>query len=317
MREAAMQVGISVTNFSWPGPTAAIGPRVTEIAQFADTAEVDSLWTMDHFFQIRVSGEPPEAPMLEAYAALAFIAGQTRRIRLGTVVSSVAYRHPGVLLKTVTTLDVLSGGRMVLGVGAGAPWNTLPPGLSPRDVETTGLGIPFPSLAERFERLEELLQIAHQMWRDDESPYEGKHYRLARTLNSPNSLQRPHPPILIGGSGERKTLRLVAQYGDACNLFDLPGTGFQDNLVHKLDVLRAHCRDVGRDYDEIEKTTATVVDLGEDRQAGLKPFLEHLRALAAIGIDHVLLGPRGPWDDATLEAVASILPEVHAIPTRS
>jgi F420-dependent oxidoreductase-like protein len=312
-----MKVGISVTNFSWPVPTAEIGPRVTKIAQFADAAGFESLWTMDHFFQIRVSGEPPEAPMLEAYAALAFIAGQTRRIRLGTVVSSVAYRHPGVLLKTVTTLDVLSGGRMVLGVGAGAPWNTLPPGLSPRDVETTGLGIPFPSLAERFERLEELLQIAHQMWRDDESPYEGKHYRLARTLNSPNSLQRPHPPILIGGSGERKTLRLVARYGDACNLFDLPGTGFQDNLVHKLDVLRAHCREVGRDYDEIEKTTATVVDLGTDREAGLKRFLEHLLALAAIGIDHVLLGPRGPWDDATLEAVASILPEVHAIPTRS
>lgn len=290
---------------------------MTAIAQFADAAGFDSLWTMDHFFQIRISGEPPEAPMLEAYAALAYIAGQTRRIRLGTLVTSVAYRYPGVLLKTVTTLDVLSGGRMVLGVGAGAPWNGLPPGLSPRDVETTGLGIPFPSLAERFERLEELLQIAHQMWRGDDSPYQGAHYQLARTLNSPNALQRPHPPILIGGSGERKTLRLVARYGDACNLFDLPGTGFQDNLAHKLDVLRAHCREVGRDYDEIEKTTATPLDLGEDREAGLKALLEHLRALAAVGIDHVVLGPRGPWDEATLEAVASILPEAHALATRT
>jgi F420-dependent oxidoreductase-like protein len=311
-----MRVGISVTNFSWPGPVSEIGSRVTQIAQFADGAGFDSLWTMDHFFQIGISGELPEAPMLEAYAALGFIAGHTRRIRLGTLVSSVSYRHPGVLLKTVTTLDVLTGGRMVLGVGAGAPWNGLPPGLSPRDVETTGLGIPFPSLAERFERLEELLQIAHQMWRGDERPYEGRHYQLARTLNSPNALQRPHPPILVGGSGERKTLRLVARYGDACNLFDLPGTGFQDNLASKLDVLRAHCREVGRDYDEIEKTTATIVDLGADREAGLKELLEHLRALAAVGIDHVLLGPRGPWDDATLAAVASILPEAHAIPTR-
>jgi F420-dependent oxidoreductase-like protein len=317
LREALMQVGISVTNFSWPAGSAQIGPRVAQIAQFADAAGFDSLWTMDHFFQIRISGEPPEAPMLEAYATLAFIAGQTRRIRLGTLVTSVAYRHPGVLLKTVTTLDVLSGGRVVLGVGAGAPWSTLPPGVSPRDVEATALGIPFPSLAGRFERLEELLQIAHQMWRGDESPYRGRHYQLARPLNSPNSVQRPHPPILIGGSGERKTLRLVARYGDACNLFDLPGAGYQDNLAAKLDVLRAHCDEVGRDYDEIEKTTATILDLGEDRDAGLKALLDHLRALAALGIDHVLLGPRGPWDDAALEAVASILPEVHAIPTRS
>jgi alkanesulfonate monooxygenase SsuD/methylene tetrahydromethanopterin reductase-like flavin-dependent oxidoreductase (luciferase family) len=182
-------------------------------------------------------------------------------------------------------------------------------------VEVVGLGIPFPSLAERFEQLEELLQVAHQMWRGDERPYQGKHYQLERPLNAPNALQRPHPPILIGGSGERKTLRLVARYGDACNLFDLPGTGYQDNLARKLDVLRAHCREVGRDYREIEKTTSTFLDLGEDRAAGLRDFLDHLRALAAIGIGHVLLGPRSPWDDATLEAVAGILPEVHAIPT--
>jgi F420-dependent oxidoreductase-like protein len=309
-----MKLGISVTNFSWPIPTAQIGPTVSRIAEFADAAGFDSLWTMDHFFQIRISGQPPEAPMLEAYATLAFIAGQTRRIRLGTSVTSVAYRHPGVLLKAVTSLDVLTGGRMVLGVGAGAPYNTLPAGVDARNVEIFGLGIPFPSLAERFEQLEELLQIAHQMWRGDERPYQGKHYQLGRPLNAPNALQRPHPPILIGGSGERKTLRLVAQYGDACNLFDLPGTGFQDNLSHKLDVLRAHCQAVGRDYREIEKTTSTFLDLGEDRAAGLRDFLDHLRALAAIGIDHVLVGPRSPWDDATLEAVAGILPEVHAMP---
>jgi F420-dependent oxidoreductase-like protein len=271
---------------------------------------------MDHFFQIRISGLPPESPMLEAYATLAFMAAQTSRIRLGTTVTSVAYRHPGVLLKAVTSLDVLSGGRMILGVGAGAPWNALPPGLPPRDVETSGLGIPLPSLAERFERLEEFLQIAHQMWQGDEEPYNGKHYQLLRPLNSPNSLQRPHPPILIGGSGEKKTLRLVARYGDMCNLFDLPGTGFADNLRHKIDVLRQHCHAVGRDYDEIEKTTATFLDLGDNPGEGLSRFVDHLQELAQLGIDHAIIGPRQPWDDATLDAVTAILPDIHAIPTR-
>jgi F420-dependent oxidoreductase-like protein len=311
-----VKLGLSVTNFSWPIPAAQIGPTVSRIARTADEAGMDSIWTMDHFFQIRLSGEPPEAPMPEAYTALAFMAGQTRRIRLGVAVTSVAYRHPGVLVKIVTSLDVLSGGRMVFGVGAGAPFDQLPEGLAPEDSEAIGLGIPFPSLAERFERLEELLQIAHQMWGGDQQPYDGRHYQLARPLNSPNSLQRPHPPILIGGSGERKTLRLVAQYGDMCNLFDLPGTGFRDDLTHKLEVLRAHCRQVGRDYDEIEKTTATLFDLGDDRQAGLKNLLEHLRELADLGIDHAILGPRHPLDDATLEALASAVPDIHQIPTR-
>lgn len=314
-----MKIGIGVTNFSWPEPASEMGATVAHIARTADEAGFDSIWTMDHLFQIRLTGLPPEAPMLEAYATLAFIAGQTRRIRLGTMVTSVSYRHPGVLIKIVTSLDVLSGGRMILGVGAGAPYN-IPPDLSleearTRGHEVAGLGIPFPSLAERFERLEELLQIAHQMWRGDERPFEGRHYRLARPLNSPNSLQRPHPPILIGGSGERKTLRLVAQYADACNLFDLPGTGFQDNLRQKLDVLRQHCRDVGRDYAEIEKTCASAFDLGEDRSEGLRRLVEHLHGLASVGIDHVLLTPPGPWDESTLDAVASIVPEVHRIAT--
>lgn len=315
-----MKIGIGVTNFSWPRPASEIGPTIVRIARTADEADIDSIWTMDHFFQIRVSGLPPEAPMLEAYATLAFIAGHTRRIRLGTMVTSVSYRHPGVLIKAVTSLDVLSGGRMVLGVGAGAPFN-IPSNLPVAEArvrghEVAGLGIPFPPLAERFQRLEELLRIAHQMWRGDEAPFEGRHYQLARPLNSPNSLQRPHPPILIGGSGERKTLRLVAQYADACNLFDIPGSQFQDDLAHKLDVLRQHCQEMGRDYAEIEKTTATVFDLGEDRREGLQRLVEHLHELATVGIDHVLLTPAGcPWDDETLDAVASIVPEVHGIPT--
>jgi F420-dependent oxidoreductase-like protein len=308
-----MKLGIGITTFPWPAEE--IGPVVTRIAESADQAGVDSLWVMDHFFQIRLSGLPPESPMPEAYATLAFLGGLTRRIRLGTLVTSVAYRHPGVLVKAVTSLDVLTGGRVIFGVGAGAPWNVAPAG--PGTVfEAEGLGIPFPSLAERFERLEEVLQIAHQMWRGDESPYEGKHYQLARPLNSPNSVQRPHPPILIGGSGERKTLRLVARYADACNLFDLPGTGFRDNLEHKLRVLRDHCAEAGRDFGEIEKTVTSQLDLGEDRQEGPKALLRHLAELAAIGIDHVLVSPRGPWDDATAEAILSILPEIHALEPR-
>ena len=230
-----------------------IGPLLSRSARRADEAGFDSLWTMDHFFQIPITGQPPEAPLLEAYAVLAFLAAKTQRIRLGTMVTCVAYRHPGVLIKAVTSIDVLSGGRVIFGVGAGAPFNELPPGRSPRDFEAYGLGIPFPPLAERFERLEEVVQIALQMWRGDQAPWQGTHYQLLRPLNSPNTLQHPHPPILIAGSGERKTLRLVARYGDMCNLFDLPGTGFADDLKRKLDALRSHCQDAGRDYDAIEK----------------------------------------------------------------
>jgi F420-dependent oxidoreductase-like protein len=307
-----VKLGITVTNFSWPAPAEEMGPTIARIAGTADEAGIDSIWTMDHFFQIRLSGLPPESPMPEAYATLAFIAGHTRRIRLGTLVTSVAYRHPGVLIKIVTSLDVLSGGRMVLGVGAGAPFD-IPADFPARDSEVGGLGIPFPSLVERFERLEELLQIAHRMFSGDESPFEGRHYQLARPLNSPNSLQHPHPPILIGGSGERKTLRLVARYADACNLFDIPGSQFQDQIAHKLRVLRDHCRDVGRDFAEIEKTTVTAFDAGDNPRESVARLVEHLRELAAAGIDHAIVSPRHAWDAATLDAVTAVVPEVHGI----
>src|SRR6266576_4483142 len=308
-----MKLGISISTFSWTAEE--IGPEVSRIATAADEAGVDSLWVMDHFFQIRLTGLPPESPMPEAYATLAFLGGLTRRIKLGTLVTSVAYRHPGVLVKAVTTLDVMTGGRAIFGVGAGAPWNIAPAGPGPdmsRVFEAEGLGIPFPSLAERFERLEEVLQIAHQMWRGDDRPYQGTHYRLARPLNSPNSVQRPHPPILIGGSGERKTLRLVARYADACNLFDVPGSRFRDDIGHKLNVLREHCAREGRDFAAIEKTITSNVDFGEDPKAGAAALLAHLRELAAAGVDHALVSPRA-WDEATFDAVAAILPEVHAI----
>ena len=185
------------------------------------------------------------------------------------------------------------------------------PGAFPRDFEAYGLGIPFPPLAERFERLEEVVQIALQMWRGDQAPWEGTHYQLLRPLNSPNTLQRPHPPILIAGSGERKTLRLVARYGDMCNLFDLPGTGFADDLKRKLDVLRSHCQDAGRDYDAIEKTVSTFVEPGEDRAR----ILGHLAELAGLGISHAIVSPRRPWDQATLDRTAAMVPDVHAIPS--
>jgi F420-dependent oxidoreductase-like protein len=305
-----MKFGITITTFPWPAEE--IGPVVSRIAVAADEAGVDSLWVMDHFFQIRLTGLPPESPMPEAYATLAFLGGLTKRIRLGTLVTSVSYRHPGVLVKTVTTLDVLTGGRVIFGVGAGAPFNVVPAGPGTA-FEAEGLGIPFSSLAQRFERLEEVLQIAHQMWRGDETPYQGTHYQLARPLNSPTSVQRPHPPILIGGSGEGKTLRLVARYADACNLFDLPGSQFLDNIEHKLDVLRQHCAREGRDFAEIEKTVASNFDLGEDPKAGAAALLAHLRELAAAGIEHVLFSPGRSWDEASFDAIATILPEVHAI----
>jgi len=261
-----VKIGLQIPSFTWPGGPAEIGPTLAQIARAADGAGYDSLWVMDHFFQIRGVG-PPEEPMLEAYTTLGHLAAQTTRVRLGTLVTGVTYRYPGILAKIVTTLDVLSGGRAWLGIGAA--WN---------EEEHVGLGVPFPPVAERFERLEETLRVCLQMWSDDDGPFEGKHYKLARTLNSPQALTRPHPPILIGGSGERKTLRLVARYADACNLF--AGT---DQLPRKLDVLRRHCEEVGRDYDSILKTVYYVMDVGENGER-VPQVLDDLGRLAEAGV---------------------------------
>src|SRR5436190_1897102 len=260
-----MRLGLQVPNFTWPNGQSQLGKTFGEIAERADKAGLYSFWVMDHFFQIGSVG-PAENEMLEGWSALAFAAGKTSRIKLGTMVTGVTYRYPGILVKTVTTLDVLSEGRAYLGIGAA--WN---------EAEHVGLGVPFPPLAERFERLEETLQIVHQMWSGDEKPYNGKYYHLARLLNSPQTVQRPHPPILIGGAGERKTLRLVAQYADACNIFDTP------ELAHKQQVLREHCERLGRDYDEIEKTAQVRFDLGP-RGERVEQTIEHLHELADLGI---------------------------------
>jgi F420-dependent oxidoreductase-like protein len=259
-----MKVGLHVADFTWDGGPPALGPRLGEIARRAEDAGVDRISVMDHVWQIGHLG-PPEHEMLEAYTALGFLAAVTERVKLLTVVTAVVYREPGLLAKAVTTLDVLSGGRAMLGIGAA--WN---------EEEARGLGLFFPPTAERFERLEEALRICHQMWSDDDGPFEGKHYHLARTLNSPQALSRPHPPILIGGQGERKTLLLVARYADACNLFDTP------ELAHKLDVLRGHCAAEGRDYATIEKTVQVRYDLGENGER-VEQTIEHLHELAELG----------------------------------
>jgi F420-dependent oxidoreductase-like protein len=239
-----MKLGLHVADFTWPGGPSALGSDLAAVARAADDAGFDRVSVMDHVWQIMVMG-PPEHEMLEAYTTLGFVAAHTSRVKLLTLVTAAVYRDPGLLAKMVTTLDVLSGGRAMLGIGAA--WN---------EDEARGLGLFFPRTAERFERLEEALQICQQMWSGDDGPYKGKHYRLERTLNVPAAVSKPHPPILIGGTGERKTLRLVARYAQACNLFQVPDLG------HKLDVLRAHCEREGRDYNEIEKTVGFHFDVG-------------------------------------------------------
>jgi F420-dependent oxidoreductase-like protein len=263
-----MELGLHVSDFTWPGGPGAIAGDLTRIATAAEDAGFAKLSVMDHVWQIGHIG-PPEHEMLEAYTTLGYLAARTSRIHLLAWVTAVVYREPGLLAKMVTTLDVLSEGRAWLGIGAA--WN---------EEESHGLGLPFPPRAERFERLEEALQICLQMWSGEDKPYEGKHYRLERTLNSPPAPTRPHPPILVGGSGEQKTLRLVAQYADACNLFAGP------DLEHKLDVLRGHCETVGRDYDEIQKTVIAPLDPGADGEK-VDELLTELRRLAGLGFTHV------------------------------
>ena len=297
-----MRLGLQVPIFTWPNGQSQLGKTFGEIAERADKAGLYSMWVMDHFFQIGFAG-PPENEMLEGWTALAFAAGKTSRIKLGTLVTGVTYRYPGILVKIATTLDVLSQGRAYFGVGAA--WN---------EEEHQGLGVPFPPVAERFERLEETLQIALQMWAGDDKPYQGKHYQLARPLNSPQAVQRPHPPILIGGSGERKTLRLVAQYGDACNLFARMG---KQVLQHKLDILREHCQAVGRPYEQIEKTTLDSIKLTRDgRDGSITPAaaVEFFAELASMGIDQAIFSLQNVSDPEVFDLLATeVIPQVNKI----
>jgi len=261
-----MKVGLHISDFTWDGGAPELRFRLAEIAQRAELAGVDRISVMDHVWQIGHLG-PPEHEMLEAYTALGWLAAKTERVKLLTMVTAVVYREPGLLAKAVSTLDVLSGGRAILGIGAA--WN---------EDEARGLGLLFPPTAERFERLEEAILIVKQMWSDDDGPFDGKHYHLARTLNSPQPLARPRPPILIGGSGEKKTLRLVAKYADSCNINVLDPA----LAAHKLEVLRQHCADLGRNYDEIEKTAQTRFNLGENGEH-VQQTIERLHGLSELG----------------------------------
>jgi F420-dependent oxidoreductase-like protein len=272
--------------FGWPGGSEAIGPTLERVLDKAEAAGIHSFWPMDHFFQIPIGGQP-EDPMLEAYSTLAWAAGRTRSLQLGALVTGVHYRHPGVLMKALTTIEVLSGGRAWLGIGAA--WN---------EEESRGLGVPFPPLGERFERLEETLQIAHQMFDGKEEPFEGRHYRLERPMNHPTPVRRP--PIMVGGSGEKKTLRLVAQYADANNFFEQP------DLAHKLDVLRDWCDRVGRPYDDIVKTTFGLMgepDLGQ--------ALPRFERLAELGTDLAIVDLPDPNDERGFDFLSELVRAVE------
>ncbi len=284
-----MKVGLQIPDFSTRRGPEWLARDLATVARTADDAGFEYIAVMDHFFQIGAIG-PAENAMLEGYTTLGFLAACTSRAALVTLVTGTVYREPGILAKTVTTLDVLSRGRAWLGIGAA--WNA---------EESRGLGIPFPPAAERFERLEETLQICLQMWGGDEKPYRGRHYQLERPLNSPQSLSRPHPPVLIGGGGEKKTLRLVARYADACNLF----AGHDE--ARKLDVLRRHCEEIGRDYDTVYKTVYYVFDPSR----GTQRIIDELGALAALGFDAAIGAVAGVWDVAPVEVIgADVIPVV-------
>ncbi|MGZ8437484.1 MAG: LLM class F420-dependent oxidoreductase, partial [Candidatus Limnocylindrales bacterium] len=285
-----MKVGLQINSFTWPGGAEAIGPTLARIVRQADDVGFDSIWVMDHFFQIRSVGRTEE-PMLEGWTTLGFMAAHSQRARLGLMVGGVHYRYPGLWIKAATTLDVLSGGRAWLGIGAA--WN---------EEESNGLGFPFPPLAERFEMLEETLQIGHELWtgeRGSEGRFDGRHVRATRLLNSPQSISRPRVPIMVGGGGERKTLRLVAQYADACNVFGTP-----EAIARKYRILDEHCAAVGRDPGEIERSTLQDVRIRTDGGRGDEPaarLVDRFGELSDAGAQHVILSVAGLPDPGPLE----------------
>ena len=288
-----MHIGLQIPNFTYPGGVPMLRQTLKDIVQTADQGGFYSVWVMDHFFQLQFIG-PPEWNMLEGYSTLSYFAGITEKVKLGTLVTGVVYRHPGALIKTVSALDVLSGGRAYLGIGAA--WN---------EPEAIGLGIPFPPLKERFEMLEDALQAAKKMFADDATPFEGKHVKMANPINHP--LPVKPPPILIGGGGEQKTLRLVAQYGDACNLFARMG---EQVLQQKLDALKGHCDKLGRDYTSIEKTALSSVHLATGQQTPAD-VIKECENLAKLGFTHIIFNMPNVHEIAPLETFAKeIIPAV-------
>jgi F420-dependent oxidoreductase-like protein len=286
-----VQIGIHFVNFTLPGGAAAIASTLAETARIAEMGGATTFTVMDHWFQMEQMASAAD-PMLEGYTTLGFLAGQTRRMRLGLLVTGVTYRHPGLLAKTVTTLDVLSGGRAQLGIGAA--WY---------EREHRGLGVPYPPVAERFERLEEALQICLQMWSDDDGPYHGKHYQLAETICSPPPLSSPRPRILVGGGGEKKTLRLVARYADACNLF----ASSPNDVAGKLDVLSRHCEAEGRDPATIDRTILATMS---NPAANPDEFLTAMADYAALGISTVEIMPMGDPIAYTTQVMEHVAPRL-------
>ncbi len=282
-----MKFGLQISSFTWPGGDAAIGPTFSNVVRTADAVGFDSIWVMDHFFQIRNVGRAEE-PMLEGFTALGYAAAQTERARLGLMVGGIHYRAPALWIKAATTLDVLSGGRAWFGIGAA--WN---------EEESTGLGFPMPPLGERFRALEDTLRMANEMWsgeRGSGERFEGSTVTATRLLNAPQALSRPRVPIMIGGGGEQRTLKLVARYADATNVFGGP-----EQIAHKYEVLRHHCETLGRPYDEIERSTLQRVDLDTEEPAQV---VERFAALADAGAQHIIFSVRGVSDTSRLERIA-------------
>ena len=293
-----MRLGVHLVAFGVPGGSAALAGTLAEFGRTADEAGIDTLSLMDHHFQLEFLGDATD-PMLEGYTTLGFLAAHTSTVTLQLLMTGVTYRHPGILAKTVATLDVLSGGRAALGIGAA--WY---------EREHRGLGVPFPPLAERFERLDETLQIVRQMWSDDNGPFHGRHFDLAETICAPQPLSRV--PIMVGGGGEKKTLRLVARYADACNVFAGRGAG-ADQVAHKLAVLREWCEREGRPYDDIRRTVLWNGPISPDA-AGGAAFVEEMRALADVGVQEVHVMPLPPASSTDPVGFVRALGE-HVVPS--
>ncbi|MCC6602366.1 MAG: TIGR03560 family F420-dependent LLM class oxidoreductase [Anaerolineae bacterium] len=284
-----MQIGLQIPSFKYPGGTAVIRPKLKEIATTAEEAGFYSIWVMDHYYQIKgLFGETYTDPMLESYTTLGYLAGLTEKAYLGVLVTGVIYRHPSVLLKMVNTLDILSGGRAYLGIGAA--WY---------EDEAKGFGIPYPSTSERFEQLEDNLKLAKALWASDETAFEGKHFSAPAITNNPRPLATPHPRIMIGGMGPNKTLRLVAQYADACNFFE--GAG-KEKLQNGLDTLKAHCERLGRDYDTIEKTSLGTVHFSE--KDTVDSTLKRIKELSEMGFTHAIFNMPDVYKITPLETFA-------------
>lgn len=291
-----MRIGLQFPGYTWPGGPEAIGPTLLAIAKTADEVGFDSLWDVDHYFAMEPFVGTTDEPMLEAYSTLTYVAPVTQRIKLGTLVTGVIYRNPSFLVKQATGLDVLSGGRAYFGVGAA--WY---------EREAKGYGFPFPSLGERFEWLEEMLQIARLMWSGEVKPFDGKHFQLAESLCNPMPISKPHPPIMIGGMGEKKTLKLVARYADACNLFYEDDLGV---LTHKLDVLKQHCQSEDRDFNEIERTSVSSVHLAPGKMTA-KDIIHRCRDLAGRGIQHAIFNMPNVHEIKPIEIFGKeVIPEI-------